>query len=167
MQRAKEFGMSYRIMQKFWLDLEKPDHEEVNEIIHALKRARSYSKAIRDGLRLIFDLSAGNLDVLFELFPWVRAEFMEYITSVQPQKPDTGINIQEQLARIEELLANSETLVTTPKIDNRVGEPKAMKVPPISVPIFDKDEDLLVVTKAKSDGSSAKNFLDSAFSLIQ
>jgi hypothetical protein len=158
--------MSYRIMQKFWLDLDKPDHEEVNEIVHTLKQTRAYSKAIRDGLRLIFDLRAGRLDILFELFPWVRAEFLEYMASAQPQQSDREMSIEKQLARIEELLVNGEPMSSVPDFPNGVGEPKKMTVPQIAAPMLeDDDANLLVVSKAKSSGNAAQNFLASAFAL--
>ncbi len=153
--------MGYRIMQKFWLDLDKPDHEEVNEIIFTFKNARTYSKAIRDGLRLVHDLRAGHLDVLFELFPWVRAEFLEYMSSVQPQKSETETNIQKQLARIEELLASTETT------SGGAGGPKAMTIPAMDGSIPEESEVTLTIKKAKSPGNSAQNFLDAAFGLVQ
>lgn len=158
--------MGYRVMQKFWLDLEKPDHEEVNEIIYTLKSARTYSKAIRDGLRLIIDLHRGNLDVLFELFPWVRAEFLEHIVAVQPQKSEAELAITRQLARIEELLASNKS---SPALDTQGrGGPKPMTVPQVAAPVFDdEDDELPVITKAKATGSAAQNFLNSAFSLVQ
>ena len=55
---------------------------------------------------LMSDLRAGNLDVLFELFPWVRADFLEYMAAIQPQKSDTEMDILNNLARIETLLGN-------------------------------------------------------------
>ena len=158
--------MGYRIMQKFWLDLEKPDHEEVNEIVHALKQTRAFSKAIRDGLRLIFDLRAGRLDVLFELFPWVRAEFLEYMASVQPQQSDREMNIEKQLSRIEELLAKGETMTSATQTTNGGGGPKAISIPTNSAPDYDEDVVKLVMRKSESDGKqAAENFLASAFAL--
>ena len=157
--------MGYRIMQKFWLDLDKPDHEEVNNIIFNFKSARTYSKAIRDGLRLIADLHTGRLDVLFELFPWVRAEFLEYMASVQPQQSQTE-RIAEHLARIEKLLASDKSVTPALAGEGR-GEPKKMQIGQVAAPTFDDDADVLVISKAKASGNAAQNFLNSAFNLIQ
>ncbi|GAB5426316.1 MAG: hypothetical protein Crog4KO_34630 [Crocinitomicaceae bacterium] len=75
---------SHRIMFRFWLDIVKPDELKIADTIEILKNERSFTQTIRDGIRLIFDLKQGKLDVLFELFPWVRAEFMDYMRDIQP-----------------------------------------------------------------------------------
>lgn len=75
---------SYRLMYRFWLNIAKPAEEAIADKIEILKNERLFSQTIRDGVRLICNLRDGKLDVLFELFPWVKAEFMEYIREVQP-----------------------------------------------------------------------------------
>ena len=57
----------------FWLDCDKDDELLIAEEIDTLKQERSFSKTIRDGIRLISDLRRGNVDVLLELFPEVKA----------------------------------------------------------------------------------------------
>ena len=158
----------YRMRFDFHLNLAKSDENELVEVIAGLKSIGLFSKTIRDGIRLICDLREGNLDVLFELFPWVRAEFLEYMASVQPQKSDTEIHIQQQLSRIEELLANDETTTAVLKIGSRGGEPKSMSIQEVAAPVFgDTRDDLLIVSKAASSHNAARNFLDSAFKLVQ
>lgn len=66
----------YRERFFFWLNLEKSEEFEIADQITDLKQRRQFTKTIRDGIRLICDLRAGRLNVLFELFPWVRAEFV-------------------------------------------------------------------------------------------
>ena len=56
----------------FWLDATKADEDELIDQIEILKQQRLFAKTIRDGIRLICDLRAGQVDVLFELFPWVE-----------------------------------------------------------------------------------------------
>lgn len=164
MARTKRYRMRY----DFQLNIAKDDELAIAEQIANLKTQGLYSKTVRDGIRLVSDLREGNLGVLFELFPWVRAEFLEYVASTQPQKSDTETNIQKQLARIEELLANGETASSAPRIDSGVGGPKKMVVPQVAAPALDDDDtDLLVVAKAKSSGNASQNFLNSAFRLIQ
>ena len=123
---------------------------------------------MRDGIRLVSDLRNGNLDVLFELFPWVRAEFLEYMASMQPQKSEAESAIAEQLSRIEELLSSDKTLSPVTIGEGRGGS-KKMAVPHVAAPVFDDDDDspLLAVTKAKAAGSASQNFLNSAFKLVQ
>jgi len=78
---------SYRIGFKFWLNIDKPNQLEIADTIELLKNERSFTQTIRDGIRLVCDLRNGKLDVLFELFPWVRAEFMEYMRDLQLPVP--------------------------------------------------------------------------------
>ena len=40
--------MSYRLMQKFWLDIGKPDEQELAEQIVGLKNQRAFTSTIRD-----------------------------------------------------------------------------------------------------------------------
>jgi hypothetical protein len=74
----------FRLRFTFWLDVNKEDEAEIADKVEKLKQDRLFVQTIRDGIRLICDLRDGKLDVLFELFPWVKAEFMEYIREVQP-----------------------------------------------------------------------------------
>ncbi len=74
----------FRLRFTFWLDVNKKDEAEIADEVEELKRDRLFAQTIRDGIRLICDLRDGKLNVLFELFPWVKAEFMEYIREVQP-----------------------------------------------------------------------------------
>lgn len=148
----------FRLQFKFWLDVNKADEYHIAELIDELKRGGAFSKAIRDGLRLIADLWRGNLDVLLTLFPWVEDAFYERFAA---QQPDTDDALQQRLDSLEKLLLQQgnvplETAVSGPK-------PLAKGVPKSDTP----DDDLLVMRKAQSDGSSSRNFLDSAFSLVQ
>ena len=154
----------YRMRFDFQLNVAKDTEYAIAETIRWLKSQGLYSKTIRDGIRLICDLRDGNLEVLFELFPWVRAEFFEYMVSVQPQKSETELVISDQLARIEIMLSNGGN---GSQVGGGVGGPKAMNVPSIPAPDLDNDDDLLIVSKAAASSNAAKNFLDSAFKLVQ
>jgi len=59
----------------FWLDLRKPEEEDLAYLIVDLKRQRSFAKTVRDGIWLVWDLSQGKTDALLELFPWVAEHF--------------------------------------------------------------------------------------------
>jgi hypothetical protein len=158
----------YRMRFDFQLNVAKEDEHAIAEQIADLKSQGLYSKTVRDGIRLVSDLRDGNLDMLFELFPWVRAEFLAYVASTQPQLSDTEINIQKQLSRIEQLLENGEPPAAEANTTDREGEPKPMQVPSISPDDSDFDDYMpLIVAKATASGKTARNFLDSAFKLVQ
>ena len=74
---------SYRLMFRFWLDIEKSDEESIANKIEILKNSRSYSKTIRDGIRLIWDLRQGKTDILREFFPGVVASLQQDSEVVQ------------------------------------------------------------------------------------
>lgn len=84
-QRDTASDTIQRKRYSFWLDRRKPDERAVEDLISQMKADRAFTPSIRDGLRLMADLQAGKLDVLFELFPWVRAEFLEYMRELQPE----------------------------------------------------------------------------------
>ena len=91
----------YREKFTFWLNLVKDDEFAIADQIGELKKNRTFVKTIRDGIRLVCDLRAGRLEVLFELFPWVKAEFL---SGVQPKETAGEKLLREQLERMEKLL---------------------------------------------------------------
>lgn len=62
----------YQRQFKFWLNAMSRQDQKIIEDIEALKDERSFTQAIRDGLRLIPSLMRGETNVLFELFPAIR-----------------------------------------------------------------------------------------------
>lgn len=105
----------FRLRFTFWLDVNKKDEAEIADKVEDLKRDRLFAQTIRDGIKLIMSLREGNLEILFDLFPWVRAEFLDYVkelgftappseakhstseVSPQPETPET----QNQMVQIE------------------------------------------------------------------
>jgi hypothetical protein len=155
----------FRLRFTFWLDLLKPEEEQLADQIEVLKNDRSFAGTIRDGIRLISDLRAGRLDVLFELFPWVRAEFLEYVQSLQPPKNSAESELERQLARLEALLLQQGNIsVAAAKPLANIG-PKSMSVPKFSVP--DDDDVVLEVRADTSSSNSAQNFINSMLRLQQ
>ncbi|MBZ0294675.1 MAG: hypothetical protein K8L99_19070 [Anaerolineae bacterium] len=156
-----------RFRFNFWLDCNKDSELLLADEIDQLKRQRSFTAAIRDGLRLIIDLRAGRLDVLFDLFPWVRAEFLEYIQSQTPPPTD----LKQQLQRLEKLLLEQGNqpiaIPAGPKAlqpVNGVG-PKPLQTTAIPLP-EDDDEDIpLKINKDTRKINIADNFLKSAMAL--
>lgn len=72
---------SQRIRERidFFIDLRKTEDFELGELIHELKSKRKFSDTVKKGILLIVDLNKGSLEVLFEMFPWVRAKFLELV----------------------------------------------------------------------------------------
>ena len=153
---------SFRLRFTFWLDMKKPDEESIAETIASLKNQRSFVSTVREGIRLVTDLRAGRLDVLFELFPWVRAEFLEYMQNLQPTQPIEEKAIQKRLDSLEKLLLQQGNL----PFEHTPSGPKSL-TKPTALDQVGNDYDQIVLRKAKSDGTSSKNFLDSAFDLVQ
>lgn len=150
----------FRLQFKFWLDVNKAEEYHIAEIIDELKRGGAFSKAIRDGLRLITDLWRGNLDVLLALFPWVEDAFHERFAT---QQPDTDHTLQKRLDSLEKLLLQQGNVPLEPSASG----PKPLAKVATTAPKPDApDDDLLVMRKAQSNTRSAQNFVDSAFALI-
>jgi hypothetical protein len=89
-------NQSYRVRFNFWLNLENLQEQEIATQIEDLKKERLFSSTIRDGIKLITDLREGNLEILFELFPWVRAEFLQYMREIATESP-TGESVKVAL----------------------------------------------------------------------
>ena len=153
----------YRIRFEFWLNMDKPEEENIADLIERLKNKRLFSRAIRDGLRLFWDLYQGKTDVLFELFPHLEARLA--VQGAKVQEDNTAV--LSQLERLETLLLHppSEQAET----DRNNGGLAALAIAPVPVPVFDEeeeDDDLLVVTQASSKGMSAtQTFVNSMLQL--
>lgn len=143
----------FRLQYKFWLDMNKIDEHDLAEQIEDLKQSGAFTKAVRDGIRLVADLWRGNLDVLLALFPWVEEAFYQRFSEQQQET-----NIQVQLARLEKLLIEQGSM----PISSSPHQPEKMVAP-----MLDDADELLSIKKAKSDSTSAQNFLDAAFGLVQ
>lgn len=69
----------HRIRFNFWLNMQKEDEEEIADKIELLKNERLFTATIRQGIQLIMSLREGNLDVLFQLFPWIQPEMISQL----------------------------------------------------------------------------------------
>jgi hypothetical protein len=145
----------FRLQYKFWLDVNKADEYELAETIGELKENKTYSRVVRDGIRLVVDLCQGNLDVLLALFPWVEDAFYERFTAQQPASDHV---LQEQLAKLERLLMAQGDAPTAATGDS---PHVAQHTRP------EGDEGMVPIKQAQSSGNSAQNFLDAAFNLVQ
>ena len=153
----------FRERFSFWLNLVDDNDFEVAEQISELKRNRSFTKTIRDGIRLICDLRKGRVDVLFQLFPWVKAEFL---AGIQTQETAGEKALRQQLERLEKLLLEQgNTPIPMPQLPASTG-PKALDAPRFDLPAFDDEDDLeTILLQPDTRTDSAANFLNSVLNL--
>lgn len=89
----------HRLQFRFWLDVIRPEEDQLAEYVNDLKEKRSFAQTIREALHLIRDLRQGRVEVLLRLFPWIEDHFAKPISAPAPMLlPDP---FREQLDRIE------------------------------------------------------------------
>ena len=156
----------YRLRFTFWLDMLKLDEMALADQIEQLKNERSFVRTIRDGIRLIMDLRNGRTEVLFELFPWLKNELSQPMTTIISTSPDNGL--QHQLDRLEQLILQQGAVpVAMPAHSSTHSGPKALDVPSFNLPTLEDDEDDTVVLKKDTSTRSATNFINSMLNLQQ
>jgi len=107
----------YRLRFFFWLNVNNPDEEALADTIEILKNDRTFTNTIRDGIRLMCDLRAGHMDILLELFPWVK-EALQPINSHSTEQ-----RLQEQITRLEKLLlAQGNVPIQPPLVATKVSQ---------------------------------------------
>jgi hypothetical protein len=134
-------------MYRFWLDITHDEEYEIAESIESLKQERSFTRTIRDGIRLICDLRQGRVEVLLSLFPWIREHFVQ---ESSPQFLPENDPLRLQIDQISKLLLE------------RGAAPVDMpRRPQTQLPAPQDAEDLLEVTQAKNDANnnSTWNFM--------
>jgi hypothetical protein len=140
----------FRLRFPFWLDLNKPDEAALADTIALLKEERTFVKTVRDGIRLVVDLRAGRLDVLFELFPWAK-EVLQ--TPVATNDDD----LRGQFADLKRLIMEQ----------GGIARPQP---PPgthqFELPTFDEEDDgETVVIRRDTSTDAGMNFLNSLSAL--
>lgn len=93
---------------RFLLNVAKAEEQELSEIIRDLKSKRSFSHAIRTGLRLVWSLMQGRTDILVAEFPWVVEQLQNPL-----------VELQAQLDRIETKLAKPLVEETLPSLSRQ------------------------------------------------
>lgn len=134
----------------FWLDSQKSDEKGLHQLVNNLKAERQFASAIRDGLRLICDLRAGNTDVLYELFPNLRP----------PVVINRGGNgdLEEIKAMLEMVVSQQSSggYQMQSALPATTGAPRALDVPKLAMPVFeDDDSDTIIIKKSTSTDASA------------
>ena len=151
----------YREKFMFWLNLIDDQEFAIAELISELKRERRFASTIRDGIRLICDLRQGKVDVLFELFPWIKTRLLAEAHSLETAGERA---LREQLERIEQqLLQQGNVPVQLPS--QAESGPKAMAVPQFEKPVYNDEDDLVI--KKDTSATSAQNFINAMLTLQQ
>jgi hypothetical protein len=146
----------FRLRFTFWLNINKSEERDLAEQIDDLKRKRSFAKTIRDGIRLMVDLYAGQTDVLFELFPWIK----EKLHTVSAPDGAAGLSEEKLRAIIREATAGQAVSHDKQEIAH---------VPMLPKPLVLDDElpKATVVKTAQASGKSGEqNFLNSISALM-
>ena len=129
----------WRFMFKFWLDHNNPLDRWVGDYLTDMKAARKMTQTIRDAIRLIADLRAGNVEVLCELFPWLSERldaqpvtagdaFGELVAKQQAEMDAMRAKLDALAARTEPLLQQLSLPFTPPAIAN-LSPSQAVSVP--------------------------------------
>lgn len=165
----------FRLKFMFWLDVTKPADLVLAEEIEAIKAQRRFTQTIRDGIRLIGDLRAGRLDILFELFPWTGAAFLTAVT--QPASVSAAPNndeLKREIASLRDLILRTNIPtggagpVHSPRSLIPVSKsPKLLSVPQFDLPSFDDDDGDTLSVHRDTNTDSAQNFLNSMLRLQQ
>ena len=122
------------------------------DYIAYLRETRQFATILRNGLRLMWSLGQGDLTVLFELFPTLRAQFA----------PDNIALLEEFRALLKE---QPVMAVATPITLDASGGIKQLAAPKIEMPTFNDEEDIVVVRQdTRAGADTTANFLDAAFS---
>ena len=146
----------YRLKYVFWLEPDKREHEIVADQIERLKNERSFAGVVRDGIMIISELRQGKIDLLLKTFPWIADEILRRTSPVET-------DLQRELEELKHLIRDQSKSAHIYR-EEPLTSPKSLLS---KVHVEEEIYDQLVMRKAKSDGSSSKNFLDSAFDLVQ
>ena len=161
----------------FWLDLRKPEEEEIAYQIVELKEKRVFVDTVRKGIRLMISLVLGRTDVLEELFPFVVERLREEgRAEAEGRGSQVQARLQAQIDRLEGLLAEQwsrgqvaaaddevKPLLVSGNLKSLVGSNKSLPSPE------DHDDlaDLLEVKNVSSEGGgiASQNLINSMLAM--
>lgn len=121
---------------RFDLDLNKVNELEIAQWFNSLKKARQFKRILMDAIALFIDLSNGNLNILYELFPGIVHT----------------IEQNHQVNAIEDLRGDIAAL-TERLLEHNIPMPK-LRTSPSGLA-----EDRVELVAEKSNVSAAENFL--------
>lgn len=127
----------FRKRYEFWLNLNAETEYEIAEIADELKAQRGYASAIRDGLRMVWELRQGRVDTLVKLFPWIVERF-------QPQTDTTELS---------SLVEQFRAMMTNTRSTNLA------EIPAWNMPLDNKPEVRVIENEEERKKLSVKNTL--------
>lgn len=125
------------------------------------------SRAIRDGLRLFWDLSHQRTDVLIELFPFVT-------DAICPKNTDSE-DMERRIAEAVAKAVKAEIRQQRPTQSSEIPDVRDYGIPAmkqskgklgahsIAMPLLDDDDDTDTIVLTKATGSTGKEALASLF----
>ncbi len=138
--------------------------DELLHIIAELRGRAVFSRTMRDGIRLMWDLMMGRTDILLELFPHVRDSLCPPTDDKLRKDMDELKRMVSELGRAGQLGGSHNGLLMSTSQPPLTGLKKLgdMKTAP-SLPAFDDDNDDLptIVTIKGIGNEGANNFLKS------
>lgn len=159
-KRKKERKYIPRKQLKFWLNIGVATDDWLLEIISYWKTRREFTEMIKNGLRLMWSLGQGKLDVLFELFPQLDAQLAaRYNPAPDPDELKDTIRLVVEASVKKAILENpslpSGPLVGAPlkQSGEGIGTLANRK---IELPLLDDDDDGDTIVLNKAVGSNNK-----------
>lgn len=149
-----------RIQFRFWLDANKPEQAEMGDKLDRMKadKNKSFAAFIRNAIRLMLSLMAGETIVLVELFPHVVEAIRADAT------PTAGDSLEAIVRRaIKDEIGQRELTPIEAKPSGGLQQIGGLQK--IQPPSFDDNEIELTVSKAKGDGNATQNFLNAMWGL--
>lgn len=128
-----------RVVHHFWLNIWNGTEGQLDNAVQELKKQRKFAETVRDGLRLILDLRAGSLVVLFELFPHLQERLTAQPVSAisQPPPAPNTTELAKEIATQIILQGGADKILmqSTGQGSKQIGGFK-----PLPLPTFDEDE---------------------------
>lgn len=146
----------------FYLNFLKDDELMVAERIDDLKRRRSFTSVIREGIIIISELREGRCDTLLANYPWI----VDAIKA--PAPPTDNGDLKREIADLKRIVLEQGRAIPDtresgfPAFAPVMKPSKLQKV--IALPIIEPDiddQDTIVVSERKDDMTTTKNFLAS------
>lgn len=147
-----------RIRFNFWLDDNDEIDMELALHIKKMKKARKFTQAIRDGLRLLQSLMLGETQLLFEMFPSIRETLYAQMEADVIER----YNIQQSHDMVQHII-ELKGVVTQLKNQPILAAPMEGTVTMTRVSEY--EEVTLQVEQVSSTGNAAQNFLNSMMAL--
>jgi hypothetical protein len=160
-KKAKKPLPRYQLQQKFWLNALNDGEKDLANWCDGLREKRRFTPVVRKGLTLMRALEAGDIKVLFELFPNLyETLFAQMEADVLERRENEAIH---RLGKLEQMIENLSHLPSpAPTTRLGTGGARQLQVKQFAAPMDDDEDSVLRVVTAVADGAEiANNFLRS------